>query len=243
MKKLFTITLSLFLSSSIFAQGIGGMKGTMTILDTVIEKKHCQTAVKDYILNRVSGEEPALVTLFILDSCVHYNPRFDAVRIAVELNNQSDRSLFFIDFKRHINVDPFSCDEFTVSDYQNGRKNNGLVYFVENDEGEIVQCDKVHVTPVDENLEKRKYHILDESSLKYQDSDYMMVENPYEEVSRGKKVFESFLLIKYNHTLPPGHYKVFLAYSFTGETTLNIWDSCIYRGSLLSNKVDLIVEK
>lgn len=214
----------------------------LAVLTVLSQSLISQNNGEDYVLKRISVEEPASVTLSILDSCVHYNLQFDAVRIAVELNNQTGRNLFFVDFKRHINVDPFSCDEFTVSDYQNGKKNNGLVYFVENDEGEIVGCDKVLVTPVDENLEKRKYHVLDESCLKYQDSDYRMVENPYEEAPRGKRVFESFLLLKYNHYLPPGHYKVFLAYSFTGETSLNIWDSCIYKGSLLSNKVDLIVE-
>lgn len=214
----------------------------LAVLTVFSQSLICQNNGEDYDLKRISVEEPASVTLSILDSCVHYNLQFDAVRIAVELNNQSDRNLFFIDFKRHIDVDPFSCNEFTVSDYQNGKRNNGLVYFVENDEGEIVECNKVLVSPVDENLEKRKYHVLDESCLKYQDSDYRMVENPYEKAPRGKSVFESFLLIKYNHYLPPGHYKVFLAYSFNGETTLNIWDSCIYRGALLSNKVDLIVE-
>ena len=214
----------------------------LAVLTVFSQSLISQNNGEGYVLKRISVEEPASVTLSILDSCVHYNLQFDAVRIAVELNNQSDRNLFFIDFKRHIDVDPFSCNEFTVSDYQNGKRNNGLVYFVENDEGEIVECNKVHVSPVDENLEKRKYHVLDESCLKYQDSDYRMVENLYEEAPRGKRVLESFLLIKYNHYLPPGHYKVFLAYSFTGETSLNIWDSCIYRGSLLSNKVDLIVE-
>lgn len=214
----------------------------LAVLMTFFQLLFGQNNRKDYIFERGSKEEPAPVTLSILDTCVHYNPRFDAVRIAVVLNNQSDRSLFFVDFKRHIPVDPFSCDEFTVSDYKNGRKNNGLVYFVEDGKGEIVQCDKVHVTPIDENLERRKYHILDENSLKYQDSFFPMEENPYEEVSRGERSFESFLLIKHNYSLSPSRYKVFLAYFFTGETKLNIWNSRVFRGSLISNKVDLIVE-
>ena len=63
-KNCFLLVLSLFISSSIFAQGIGGMKGTMTILDTVIEKKHCQTAVKLNVRLSLDMEEPLVLPRF-----------------------------------------------------------------------------------------------------------------------------------------------------------------------------------
>ena len=74
----------------------------LAVLTVLSQSLISQNNGEDYVLKRISVEEPASVTLSILDSCVHYNLQFDAVRIAVELNNQTDRNLFFVDFKRHI---------------------------------------------------------------------------------------------------------------------------------------------
>lgn len=64
MKKLFAITLALFLSLSLFAQEVGEMKGTMTILDSIVVKKRCQTAVKLNVRLSLDMEKPLVLPRF-----------------------------------------------------------------------------------------------------------------------------------------------------------------------------------
>lgn len=182
------------------------------------------------------------LTMSVMDTCIYYDLSVDAAPIRIQLNNSFGSPCSLVGFRRFISIDPFSCDEYTVEDYRMGKRPNGLVYFIEDDNGKILQGDYVMSDYIDDGNVKHRY--LDTLSLRLKSSDFEHSDNRMIECSQGDSVFNAYVVFTFNYNLRPGHYKLFLAYSYNGKDSAhyNVWPSRLFVGSMISNKIDLVVE-
>ena len=139
----------------------------------------------------------------------------------------------------------------------------GLNYIVEDNKGNIINAkdnlppsfvnieDEINYTVQREFVNERTLKIkkinIDRLELNnYQLSKFLLVEND--------TTICMYPLLRTYHSLKPGTYKIYLFYSFNNEhisvepPTSYLWDnnkpndSLIFRGVIISNKVDLIIK-
>lgn len=194
------------------------------------------------VFGQIDESNSSSLTMSIMDTCIYYDLSVDAAPIRIQLNNSFGSSCSLVGFRRFISIDPFSCDEYTVEDYRMGNRPNGLVYFIEDETGIILQGDYVMSDYIDDGNVKHRY--LDTLSLQLKSSDFEPSDNRMIECFQGDSAFNAYVVFTFNYNLRPGHYKLFLAYSYNGKDSVhyNVWPSRLFVGSMISNDVDLIVK-
>lgn len=195
------------------------------------------------LFGQINECNSSLITMSIMDSCIYYDCSQDAAPIRIGLNNSFESSRFLVGFRKCVSIDPFLCDEYTVEEYKSGNRSNGLVYFIEDEDGKILQCNHVLPNYINDNSDE-SLRCLDTLSLRLNNSDCEHFDNGLFECPQGDSVFGAYLIIAFNYDLHPGHYKLFLAYSYNGKDSVhyNVWPSRLFVGSMISNDVDLIVK-
>lgn len=208
------------------------------------------------------GQENVNLKLKILDSCYVKEIKQDVIKIRVQLTSDNFEfdSLILYKFYKFIPSNQFIYDYSTLNKFS--MSSTGLIYIIEDTTGRIIAANE-QILPSFKNfkdeIKSSKYvDIIDDNSLrlkrvkvddltlhKYQLSKYSLNDSC--------KEFILFpLLVKY-HDLKQGIYKLYLIYSFNESVSSNppsisLWDDCksiyskIYIGTVISNKVDLIIK-
>lgn len=199
--------------------------------------------------------------LTILDSVVvkKYNEEAVKLNIRLEISQQDSTILFF--FNKFVN----SSSEFQALKILGRKpKNSGLIYIIEDEYGHcidtwirtgMISCERVE----DETRYYSSRWIVDTTSMKvyfsYIDDNALRKEFDLAKivVTGGNAVLCVYPMmldssIYTKDELKPGRYKIFLFYSFQEDRLFRFFDEMwslstpVFMGTLVSNKVDLIVE-
>ncbi len=215
-----------------------------------------------FILSIMYGQRNDMGKLEIISTIVVKEKKHDAVKLQVCLSgfiNELDTVCFYR-FYQYTPSLPFVFDSVTLNKYKGSSV--GLVYLIEDESGNIVGANTV-THPSFMNIEDEvdytaQIEYVNKKSLKVKKvkADYGKLHTCHLSklmVSRNDTLVDLYPLLSSYHDLPPGKYKIFLLYSFSetilkAAPTWGLWDkdkpeeAQIYKGVIVSNKIDLIVK-
>jgi hypothetical protein len=208
------------------------------------------------------GQRKDLGKLEITNRAVVKERKHDAVKLQVRLSGFNDEldTVFLYMFYQCIPSMPFVFDSITLNKHKGSSV--GLNYLIENEAGNIIEA-KEFLPPSFENVEDEINYIMRKEQVNKKTLKVKKVRMDYNKfhtyqlskliVSSNDTVVDLYPLLNSYHDLSPGKYKIFLLYSFNdtiaeAPPTSNLWDSDkpekaqIYKGVIVSNKIDLIVK-
>ena len=209
------------------------------------------------------GQQESLIRLEILNPVIIKERKQDAIKLDVQLSSSGDKidSLFFYKYYKHIPSLPFVYDSTSLIRYKGSSV--GLNYIIEDNEGNIINA-KDDLPPSFVNIENEIGYAVQKKSVNERTLKIKRINVDYLELNNYQ--LSNFLLVGNDttvsmypllssfHSLSPGKYKLYLFYSFNNEyislipSIKNLCDSnksndsLIFRGVIISNKVDLIVK-
>lgn len=215
-----------------------------------------------FIASIMYGQVKDMGKLEITSAIVVKELKHDAVKLQVHLSGFNDEldTMYLYKFYQYTPSLSFVFDSITLNEYKGSSV--GLNYLIENEDGNIIQAqefmqpsfvnakDEINNTFRRENVNKKTLKVkkvkMDYAQLHASQLSKLIV-------SGNDTVVDLYPLLNSYHDLPPGKYKIFLFYSFSdtitkSPPTLNLWDRDkpeevqIYKGVIVSNKIDLIVK-
>lgn len=208
------------------------------------------------------GQSKDMGKLKIISTIVVKEQKHDAVKLQVLLSGFNDKldTVYFYKFYQNTPSLPFVFDSITLNKYKGSSV--GLNYLIENESGDIIEAKEV-MQPSFENAKDEINNTVRKEQVNKKLLKVKRVKIDYDKlhayqlsklmVSDNDTVVDLYPLLSSYHDLPSGKYKIFLFYSFSdtiskAPPTLNLWDkdkpeeALIYKGVILSNKINLIVK-
>ena len=208
------------------------------------------------------GQQKNIVRLEIINSVVIKERKQDAVRIEVQLSNsyKENDTLYFYKFHKYTPSIPFVINSRILSEYKD--RSVGLNYIIEDNQGIIIEA-KDNLPPSFVNTNDELYYITQKNQINEKTLKRKKVKVNNKElhdnilskfmITGNDTIIILFPLISPYYNLSPGKYKLYLFYSFndtvcSNYSSQNLWDSnkpndsMIFKGSIVSNKIDLIIK-
>lgn len=210
-----------------------------------------------FIASIMYGQIRDMGKLEITSDVVIKEPKHDAVNLQVRLSGFNDEldTMYLYKFYQYTPGLLFVFDSISLNKLK--ESSVGLSYLIENENGNIIEAkglehpsfakfkDEINSTLQREQVNKKTLKVktvkMDYAQLHVYDLSKLIV-------SSKDTVVDLYPLLNSYHDLPPGKYKFFLFYSFKSPPTSNLRDrdkpedAQIYKGVVVSNKIDLIVK-
>ena len=209
----------------------------------------------------VQGQHKNISRVEIINSVVIKERKQDVVRLEILLSSSDKETdtLYFYKFYKHIPSIPFVYNLSMLNKYK--YSSLGLSYIIEDSQENIIEA-RDNLPPSFVNMKDELNYLaqinqVNEKTLKIKKVKLNHEESHDYHLSKlmlaGSDTITLFPLLSSYHNLKPGMYKLYLFYSFN-ETVSSIpcsqsfWDKnkpndfMIFKGSIISNKIDLIIK-
>ncbi len=209
-----------------------------------------------------NGQSYNMGKLEIIHTNIIKKKKQEAVMLQVRLsdfNNMLD-TVFIYKFHKNIPSLPFVIDSISLNNYN--KSSVGLTYLIEDEFGDIIEAKEVmqgsFVNIRDEINNTLRKEQVNKKTLKIKKNRLNYEQYHGHELSKfillsNDTVVNLYPLLNSYHYLTKGRYKLFLFYSFNKNVqreplTSDLWneekpkEDRIYKGVIISNKIDLIVK-